>query len=171
VLYFGDISAGEGIAGQAGIAIVTTAMRGSIGIVLLTRHFSYGGLYHCPASGILNTDVQAAIRQMLHHVSPSIVVITPGLAANQLDQTRVKNFVKLTWPAAEIGIVGAATTASLHWMNGKPQLNKNMPAGLKPRSAPESMRNADFPSRRDLLGGVLYYGGRMAVNEPGRAVA
>jgi hypothetical protein len=33
------------------------------------------------------------------------------------------------------------------------------------------MRNAYFPSGRDLLGGVLYYGGLMAVNEPGRAVA
>jgi hypothetical protein len=146
-------------------------MRSSIGIVFLTRHFSYGGLFHCAAGGILSTFAQDVIRHMLNHVAPSIVVITPAPAANPPDVNRLKRFIKLTWPAAEIGIANAAPSASLHWANGKPQLNGAMPDGQKSRSVPESVRNAPLPSGRELLGGVLYYGGRTSVKEIARAIA
>jgi hypothetical protein len=169
VLYFGDVAEGEGIAGRAGIAIGTTTMHGCMGIVFLTRSFSYGGLYHYPANGIVNTPVQATIRHMLNDISPGIIVITPAqaehLGVDPVDLHRVKDFLKLVWSAAEIGVAKASEAASLRWTNGKPEVNMEAPDGAKHRSAPEALRAMPHPSGRELLGGVFYYGGRLAAKD------
>ena len=167
MLYFGNVADGEGIAGRAGIAVGTTALQGCMGIVFLTRNFSYGGLYHYPANGIIDTPVQTALRHMLNDISPGIIVITPSPAdqrgVDPADLHRVKDFLKLVWSAAEIGVAKAAPAASLHWSNGKPEINAGIPDDAKYRSAPESMQARPHPSGRELLGGVWYYGGRRAV--------
>jgi hypothetical protein len=167
VLYFGNVAEGEGIAGRAGIGIGTTALQGCMGIVFLTRNFSYGGLYHCPANGIVDMPVQAALRHMLNDISPGIIVITPASEGqwrvDPVDLHRVKDFLKLEWSAAEIGVAKASPVASLRWSNGKPEINAGIPDDAKHRSAPESIRARPHASGRELLGGVWYYGGRRAV--------
>jgi hypothetical protein len=172
VLYFGSVAEGEGIAGRAGIAIGTTTMLGCMGIAFLTRSFSYGGLYHYPANGIVNTPVQETIRNMLNDISPGIIVITPALAeplgVDPVDLHRVKDFLKLVWSAAEIGVAKAAPAAFLRWTNGKPEVNLGAPDGAKSRVAPEAFRNMPHPSGRELLGGAVYYGGRMVAKDPVR---
>jgi hypothetical protein len=166
MLYFGGVADGEGIAGRAGIGIGTTTMQGCVGMVFLTRDFSYGGLFHCPASGSDNTLVQATIRRMLNDISPGIIVITPAQAAgatnsDPLGISRVKAFLRLVWPAAEIGVAKAASVASLHWRSGKPEVNTSAPEEAKYRAIPEALRKMHHPVGRELLGGATYYGGRV----------
>lgn len=176
MLYFGDIAEGEGIATRAGIGIGTTTLYGCLGIAFLTRDFSFGALYHYPASGVLETPVQATIRRMIHDIAPAIVIITPAqedrpgaMKSDQADLNRVRAFVKLVWPAAEVGVAKAATVASLHWRSGKPEINVAVPDDAKLRSPPESMRAMHHPIGRELLGGATYYGGRASVKVAVRA--
>jgi hypothetical protein len=145
-------------------------MRGSMAIVFLTKNFSYGGLYHCPAHGILDNPVQDTIRRMLSDISPDIIAITPAEAdIDLMDLSRVRDFLKRACPATAVGVGKPASAAYLRWRNGKAEINTGAPEGEKPRAAPESMRSMHHPSGRRLLGGAKYYGGRAAVKVAVRA--
>jgi hypothetical protein len=176
MLYFGGVAEGEGIAGRAGIGIGTTTLYGCLALTFLTRDFSFGGLYHYPASGVLESPVQATIRRMINDIGPTIVIITPahedrpGAAkSDRADLNRVREFVKLVWPAVEVGVAEPAEAASLHWRSGKPQINAAVPDDAKLRSPPKSIRNMHHPVGRELLGGAAYYGGRMSAKVAVRA--
>jgi hypothetical protein len=165
MIYFNGLNMGEGIAGPSDIGMSTTWMLTCMGVALVNRAASRGGLYHYPANTLSNPNVSGTMRQMFNDIRPDEVVLTPAPkdaigsgGSTHEDITAVSDF--FTGLGRSVTLVDTKTSAQLTWVAGSPRFNQP-PDGKFETAAPisEATRNTMSVGKRELEGNIWYYGG------------